>query len=261
MNGYELSRAWFDYSFANPDKVKPIHSAIYFFAIEHCNRLGWKDKFGFPSQMVMEALGIKNWRTYSKALNQIVEFGFINMLEVSKNQYSSNIIAIVKNTKANTKALDKALQKHSTKQGQSTVSINKQLNKETIELINNNASLLNDKLEFWIEQENKTVDTLDYVKLLSFINLKTGRKFKTINDNVKKKLKARLKDGYTKEDIQNAIVNACNASYHVENGKQYLTPEFFSRSDTLDKYSSNTTQNAEQSPNVVKSPKFGKYVR
>lgn len=83
---------------------------------------------------------------------------------------------------------------------------------------------------------------LDYVKLLSFINLKTGRKFKTINDNVRKKYKARLKDGYTKEDIQNAIVNACNASYHIENGKQYLTPEFFSRSDTLDKYGSSTSQ-------------------
>lgn len=137
MNSYQLSRDWFNYCFENPHKIKPIHTAIYFFAIEHCNRLGWKEKFGFPSQMVMEALGIKNWRTYSKALNEIVEFGFIDMIEISKNQYSSNIIAIVKNTKAHTKALDKALskhsQKHSQKQGQSTVSIDKQetSNKET----------------------------------------------------------------------------------------------------------------------------------
>lgn len=134
LNSYELSRKWFNYSFDNPEKVKPIHSAIYFFAIEHCNRLGWKQKFGFPSQMVMEAVGVKNWRTYSKALNDLVDFGFIDMIEISKNQYSSNIIAIVKNTKAPTKALDKALQSHSTKQGQSTVSIDKQLttNKEPL---------------------------------------------------------------------------------------------------------------------------------
>jgi hypothetical protein len=52
------------------------------------------------------------------------------MIEKSKNQYSSNIIAIVKNTKAPTKALDKALQKHSTKHSQSTASINKQENKK-----------------------------------------------------------------------------------------------------------------------------------
>jgi hypothetical protein len=73
--------------------------------------------------MVMEAVGIKNWRTYSKALNELVEFGFVEMVEISKNQYSSNIIAIVKNTEAPTKALDKALQKHSTKHCNSTVSI------------------------------------------------------------------------------------------------------------------------------------------
>lgn len=141
LSGYELSRAWFNFCFDNPERVKPVHSAIYYFAIEHCNRLGWKEKFGFPSQMVMEAIGVKNWRTYSKALNDVVDFGFIKMIEISKNQYSSNIIAIVKNTKAHTKALDKALSKHSqkqhTKQGQSTVSIIKQLNKEqlTIEQI------------------------------------------------------------------------------------------------------------------------------
>lgn len=135
MNGYELSRSWFDFCFDNPEKIKPGHSAVYFFAIEHCNRLGWKDKFGFPSQMVMEAIGVKNWRTYSKLLKDLVDFGFIEMIETSKNQYSSNIIAIVKNTKASTKALDKALQKHDTKQRRGTVSIDKQetIEQETIE--------------------------------------------------------------------------------------------------------------------------------
>jgi len=128
MNSYELSRNWFDWCFANPEKPNPNHHAIYFFAIEHCNRLGWKDKFGFPSQMVMEAIGIKNWRTYSVSLNDLVEWGFIKMIEKSKNQYSSNIIAIVKNTKAHVKALDKALQKHSAEQGKSIVSIDKQYN-------------------------------------------------------------------------------------------------------------------------------------
>jgi hypothetical protein len=84
--------------------------------------------------MVMEAIGVKNWRTYAAGLHELVEFGFIEMVEISKNQYSSNIIAIVKNTKAPTKALDKALSKHSTKHSQSTVSIVKQetINKEQV---------------------------------------------------------------------------------------------------------------------------------
>lgn len=136
MNSYNLSRTFWNWAFEHPHLIKPIHSAIYFFAVEHCNRLGWKDKFGFPSQMVMEAIGVKTWRTYSSGLNDLVEFGFIEMVETSKNQYSSNIIAIVNFTKAHTKALDKALSnhipKHSTKHSQSTVSIDKQVNKETI---------------------------------------------------------------------------------------------------------------------------------
>jgi hypothetical protein len=116
--------------------------------------------------MVMEAIGVKNWRTYSAGLNELVEFGFVEMVEISKNQYSSNIIAIVKNTKASTKALDKALQKHSTKHSQSTVSINKQeTNKqETIEqrklkfadslkdyLDIYNKEMLNDFYSYWTE--------------------------------------------------------------------------------------------------------------
>lgn len=152
MNSYELSRCFIDWSFENPEKVKPIHYAIYFFAIEHCNRLGWKDKFGLPSQMVMEAIGVKNWRTYSAGLNELVDFGFIKMIEISKNQYSSNIIAIVKNTKAptkaDTKALDKALSKHGAKQRQSTVSIDKQLNNTTT----NNTTINNKEVK-----ENKLI--------------------------------------------------------------------------------------------------------
>jgi hypothetical protein len=132
MNSYELSRKFWDFAFENPDRIKPIHAAIYFFAIEHCNRLGWKEKFGLPSQMVMEAIGVKNWRTYSQGLNELIEFDFIKLIEKSTNQYSSNIIAIVNFTKADTKALDKALQKHGTKQGQSIVSIDKQETKEQI---------------------------------------------------------------------------------------------------------------------------------
>ena len=122
INGYELSRAWFNWSFENPEKIKPIHTAIYFFAMEHCNRLGGKDKFGFPSQMTMDAIGIKKYQTYGQALHELVEWGFITMIQISKNQYSANIISInatPKNGKARGKALDKALIKHRAKQGQS----------------------------------------------------------------------------------------------------------------------------------------------
>lgn len=139
MNGYELSRAWFDWCFDNPEKAKPIHTAIFFFAVEHCNRLGGKKKFGFPSQMTMEAIGVKKHQTYSAALNELEEWGFIEFIERSKNQWSANIIsisAVPKSGKARGKALDKATIKHTAKQGQSTGqsmdSIDKPLTKEPL---------------------------------------------------------------------------------------------------------------------------------
>lgn len=127
MTGYELSRKWFDFCFDNPEKINPNHTALYFFCVEHCNRLGWKEKFGLPTTMAKEAIGIKSYNTYIKTLRDLIEFGFIIMIEVSKNQYSSNIIALSNFNKAldtpTEDALsnfDKALIKHTSKQGEST---------------------------------------------------------------------------------------------------------------------------------------------
>ena len=130
MNSYDLSRSFINFAFENPDKIKPNHYAIYFFAIEHCNRLGWKKNYGLPTTMEMEAIGIKSYNTYINALNDLVEWGVIQLIEKSKNQDSRNIIALSNFDKAHNKALDKALIKHTTKHCRSTQqsidSINKQ---------------------------------------------------------------------------------------------------------------------------------------
>jgi hypothetical protein len=120
MDIYSLSRNFFDWSFENPEKITPSHTALYFFAIEHCNRLWWKEKFWFPSQMAMEAIGIRSYNTYSKVFWELVEWKFFTIIQKSVNQYSANIIAISKNDKATDKALDKALIKHRWKQCKST---------------------------------------------------------------------------------------------------------------------------------------------
>ena len=144
LNGYDLTRNWFDFCFENPELIKPLHTAIYCFAIEHCNRLGWKTKYGFPSQMTMDAIGVKKYQTYIKHFNELIEWGFFDLIQKSKNQYSANIISLVsampKNGKAVGKALDKAIimhgAKHGVKQGKSTGqskdSINKPVNNKPI---------------------------------------------------------------------------------------------------------------------------------
>lgn len=127
MDIFSLSRTWFDFCFENPEKIRPAHTALYFFCIEHCNRLGWKEKFGLPTGMAKEAIGIHSYTTYIATLNDLVEWGFIKMVQKSVNQYSSNIIALPKfvkaPVKAPVKALDKAMLKHMSKQKFSTGSI------------------------------------------------------------------------------------------------------------------------------------------
>ena len=140
MDTFKLSRAWFDFSFANPELVNPAHTAIYFFAIEHNNRLGGKDKFGLPTSMCMDALGIRRHQTYIKYFNDLVSWGFIKLVQKSVNQHSSNIISLHSALPKSDKALDKAMIKHASKQResnsqstcQSTDSIDKQTNNKQI---------------------------------------------------------------------------------------------------------------------------------
>lgn len=115
LTQYELSRQFFDWAFENPHLVKPTHIAVYFFAMEHCNRLGWKEKFGLPTTMSMEAIGIKSYNTYKQSFDDLVEWGFFKVVQKATNQYSAVIIALSKFNKAHNKAYDKALTKHGTK--------------------------------------------------------------------------------------------------------------------------------------------------
>lgn len=135
MDIYSLNRNFWNFCFDNPEKISPNHCAIYFFAIEHCNRLGWKEKFGFPTQMAMDAIGIKKHQTYIRYFNDLCEWGFFDLIEKSQNQYSANIIRLVFAMPKNGKALDKAIINHAAKQTetmrQSNSSIDKQVYQST----------------------------------------------------------------------------------------------------------------------------------
>lgn len=151
FNSYELSRNWFDWCFENPEKITPNHSAIYFFAIEHCNRLGWKTKFGFPTQMVMDAIGIKKHQTYIKYFNDLVEWGFLNLVQKSANQYSANIISLISAKPKSGKALDKAMINHAAKQIQSNGQSNSSIDKPNNIITNNNITTIE---QYFIDFEN-----------------------------------------------------------------------------------------------------------
>jgi len=112
-NGYKLSRMWFNYSFENTDKVSPVHNALFLWLCELNNRLGWVNKFAAPASMSMSAIGIKTYKTYKKAFDDLVTWDFVHIIEKSKNQHTANIISLNFAMVKNTKALDSAIVKMS----------------------------------------------------------------------------------------------------------------------------------------------------
>jgi uncharacterized phage protein (TIGR02220 family) len=91
-----------------------------------------------------------------------------------------------------------------------------------------------------VSVSDSVIYNIDYQALLDFVNKTFGRNFKIVSDKIQRSYKARLKEGYKKEDIINAIINCKDNKYHKENNYQYCTPEYFSRSETLDKYANIT---------------------
>jgi len=83
----------------------------------------------------------------------------------------------------------------------------------------------------------KTV-SVDWVLLLKYFNDCTGKKSRIINDSVKAKFKARFKEGYSKTDIMTTIKQASQDDYHKENNFKYLTIEYVSRSEIMERYTS-----------------------
>lgn len=78
---------------------------------------------------------------------------------------------------------------------------------------------------------------IDFDLLLEYYNKTYGRKVKTITPKTKKQIIDRLQEGYTKEDLKQAILNAKKDPYHIENKFKYITLEFISRSDKFERFS------------------------
>ena len=82
--------------------------------------------------------------------------------------------------------------------------------------------------------ENKV--NIDSSKLLSVFNSILGKKARVVPEKAQKQLKARFKEGYTKEDIVNALRNASKDKHHLDTNYKYLTLEFITRPDKLERF-------------------------
>ena len=221
MDIYTLSRNFFNWSFENPNKINPNHIALYFFAIEHCNRLGWKQNFGLPTTMAKEAIGIRSYNTYKKTLDDLVEFGFIKMVETSKNQYSSNIIALSKFDKAPIKALDKAMIKHLSKQSEST-----QQSNDSIDIQEYNNTNKQDYNDYYVlNGEVKKGNVVDYYfknHQPNYEALLMQLEISKYDEKIKQELRSYFINGFSFNDYKH-IVNSFKK--HITEYKTQLLPK------------------------------------
>lgn len=159
MNAFELSRKWFDFCIDNPEKVNTNQTALYFYCIDLCNRLAWSKSFGLPTLITMQYTSIKSYKTYAKALQDLIDFGFLKLIEKSKNQYSANVVALVNFTEAVSKQRLKQVQSND----QSRLSINKPL--KTYKTIKHIEEFNLDSFDF--QFQNKKIAT-EYKKAINY---------------------------------------------------------------------------------------------
>jgi len=109
-NGYALSRQWFNFTAETSEMVSTIHTALYFWIVDLNNRLNWKEVIGLPTDHTMNAIRIKSYRSYKRALDDLCRWGFLTLVTKARNQHTCNEVALVLKTKAEAKAEAKAKQ-------------------------------------------------------------------------------------------------------------------------------------------------------
>jgi len=89
------------------------------------------------------------------------------------------------------------------------------------------------------EKEKEKVEStyvVDFEKLLLIFNRILGKKAKVVSVKAKKQLRQRLKEGFEKPDIVTALKNASKDQFHIDSNYKFLTLEFITRPDKLEKF-------------------------
>lgn len=94
INGYSLTRRWFDYSLVNAGKTTPVHGILFLWIVELFNRNRWRELVFMAKDEAMTEIGVKDYRTFWRALHDLEAWGFISIVGKAKNQHTTTIIKI-----------------------------------------------------------------------------------------------------------------------------------------------------------------------
>jgi DNA-binding transcriptional regulator YhcF (GntR family) len=94
MNGYVCSKAWYDFAYANPKRIKPIHHAIVNWIFEKANESEWSEEFQLPTVEACTILGITDRDTYQKGLKELIDFGAVKITQESQGRYVARWVTL-----------------------------------------------------------------------------------------------------------------------------------------------------------------------
>lgn len=75
-----------------------------------------------------------------------------------------------------------------------------------------------------LTNNDSRVDFIPYKEIIDYLNSKTGKRFSHKSNANQKLIKARINEGYTKDDFFNVIDTKTNEWINVEDMRQYLQP-------------------------------------
>lgn len=97
-------------------------------------------------------------------------------------------------------------------------------------------------------KEKKGKETIQWNNLLEFYNKTFNKNNRVFNESNKAKYLARIKEGYTRENISKAMIKANKDTFQADSNYKFCTLEYFSRSTTLDKYGFDNTKKSNYIP-------------
>jgi len=103
INGYSLSRQWFDFVLENGRKARPIHGILYLWIVEKANRLAWAKEFQLPTDEACAACCAADRETILKAIKDLEKWGFIKIIQESKNRFTARWVSLLHPKKSDAK--------------------------------------------------------------------------------------------------------------------------------------------------------------
>jgi uncharacterized phage protein (TIGR02220 family) len=212
--------------------LTPSDTRLYFYLVHTCNKLAWKVPFG-QSDRFLSSILLLSINCIRESKNRLKQRGLIEFKAPEKGsrsfdgqtKYSFPTVSFSDTVSDTVSDTNNKLNK--TKQNKTILTLDKS---SDVGLPDFQAVNQNVQTEINFNAENQ------FVSFIKKFNEIRKSKFQAKNKSIKDHFVARIKEGYTVENMIDALKAAMKDKFHIDSAFKYLTPEFFTRGDKIEKY-------------------------